>query len=264
MASDLPVVVIPTHRRRDLLAAAVASARPAPVVVVDDSPQGLSRLPGPHWLRTTGSVGFARAANLGLAHAARTGHRAALVLNDDAVLEPGCLDTLAREWRARGGVVGPVLRDPSGAVQSAGFRLARWGRLAALRSIPADVARVDAVSGACLLVGTTWRFDPGFSHGMEDIELCRRVRAAGASVRLCPRATCRHEGGATLSTRSPAAQRQAVAGHLRLVGGGVRTVPVLALALAQVGREGGPVGRIGAVLDGYRDHRRRAARVQSP
>ena len=105
------------------------------------------------------------------------------------------------------------------------------------------------------MLGIQWRFDSRFVHGMEDIDLCMRVRASGGTVHVIPAAECIHEGGATLSERAPTAQRHAVAGHLRVVGGGWRTLPVLGLALAQVIREGGPRTRIPAVFAGYRDYR---------
>jgi len=251
-----PAVVIPTHARRDLLRAAVASCVDLPVVVVDDSPNGMGPLHGVTWLRTSGSTGFARAVNHGLDHLAQRGTRAALVLNDDATLQAGCAQRLWQVWTTRGGVVGPVVRRPDGTVQSAGFRLADWGRMKARDSVPQGISSVDAVSGACLLMGTSWRFDPAYSHGMEDIELCRRVRRAGGSVVLVPDATCVHVGGATVATTSPEAQRKAVAGHLRLVGGGWRSGVVVGLALAQVVREAGGVTRARAVVQGWRDWRR--------
>ena len=113
------------------------------------------------------------------------------------------------------------------------------------------------------MLGIEWRFDPRFVHGMEDIDLCLRVRAAGGTVYVIPDAECIHQGGATLSERAPIAQRHAVAGHLRLVGGGWRTLPVLGLALVQVIREGGPRTRIPAVFEGFRDYRT-ASSTQTP
>lgn len=248
-------VVIPTHSRRDLLVDAVKSCGDAFVVVVDDSPGGLRPIDGVHWVRSTGETGFGRAVNLGLDVLAARGCTAALVLNDDACLAPGALARLTEAWMHYRGVVGAVLRNPDATVASAGFGLSWWGRLRACTRPPSVPEQVDAVSGACLMLGIQWRFDPRFVHGMEDIDLCVRVRAAGGSVHVIPAAECIHEGGATLSARAPTAQRHAVAGHLRLVGGGWRTLPVLGLALAQVIRERGPRTRIRAVFAGYRDYR---------
>ncbi|HCH65912.1 MAG TPA: hypothetical protein DFR83_24130 [Deltaproteobacteria bacterium] len=248
-------VVIPTHTRRDLLPRAISSCGDVSVVVVDDSPGGMNPLGGVQWLRSGGDQGFARAVNLGLSQLAADGKRVALVLNDDATLAPAALAALTAAWRTHPGVVGPVIQDLDGNVESTGFRLEHWGRLQAHTTLPTALKSVDAVSGACLMVGVHWRFDPAFTHGMEDIELCRRVRKAGGSVHVVPHAHCTHQGGATVSRATPAAQRHAVAGHLRLVGGGWRTLPVLALAMAQSLRERGGIERFSAVFEGYRDFR---------
>lgn len=251
------VVVIPTHSRPALLAEAVAGCVPWPVVVVDDSAEGLPAMAGVRWVRSAGETGFARAVNLGLTAAAGMGARAALVLNDDAVPLAGCIERLAGVWETQGGAVGPIIEDSDGHVTSAGIQLASWGRLREGRTAPGGgVHRVDALSGACLMVGTSWRLDPSFRHGMEDIALCQRIRAAGGRVSLVGDARCRHVGGATVDRRSPQAQRAAVSGHLRLVKGGPRTPIVLGLAVAQVVREGGGPGRLRAVAAGWRDWRR--------
>ena len=251
------VVVIPTHSRRALLRRAVASCAPWPVVVVDDSPHGMAPLPDVHWVRGDGSGGYSTAVNHGLEAAARLDARAALVLNDDAVLLDDCVARLYAVWRDRGGAVGPLIEDDEGRLSSAGISLSAWGRLTERReAVSARVHPVQALSGACLLVGTSWRFDPAFSHGMEDVALCRRIRAAGGGVWLVGDARCRHAGGATLARTSPEAQRAAVAGHLRLLGGGLHTPVVLGLAVAQILREGGGAPRLRAVVGGWNDWRR--------
>jgi len=239
-----PTVVIPYRSRRDLLERALAAVDGWPVVVADDSDAGLD-LDVPR-VRLGGGVGFARAANAGLA-AVRT--PSAVLLNDDAAPEPGCLDRLARA----GGLCGPVLVGPRG-VESAGLRVRGWGRVVQLTAVPAQDGPVDALSGACLHLPAHLRFDERFRHGSEDVELCRRVGGATLIVG----ARCWHEGGATLDRRSELAQRHAVAGQLRLVPPGWRDAVVLGLAVAQVAREGGPITRLRGVSRGWRDARRDA------
>jgi GT2 family glycosyltransferase len=192
--------------------------------------------------------------NRGLAAAESRGFTHALVLNDDAAPEPGCLDALAAAWTADSGAVGPLLIGPQG-VESAGIHLSRWGRLRTRTEVPPGgrAVEVQALSGACMLIRAGSRFDAGYRHGMEDVSFCRALRRAGRSVRLVPTVRCRHLGGATLDRRSPAAQRHAVSGHLRLVGGGIRTPVVLGLAFAQVLREGPSRARVQAVGRGWWD-----------
>lgn len=237
-----PTVVIPYRRRRDLLVRALSAVEGWPLIVVDDSDDGLD-LDVP-MVRLGGGQGFARAANAGLA-AVRT--PAAVLLNDDAAPEPGCLERLA----AVGGVCGPVLHGPRG-VESAGIRVRSWGRVVQITAVPAHDTHRDALSGACLHLPAHLRFDERFRHGGEDVELCRRV--GGGTIVVSAR--CWHEGGATLDRASEEAQRHAVAGQLRLVEAGWRDAVVVGLAVAQVAREGGPMGRLGGIGRGWRDARR--------
>lgn len=234
-------MVIPHRRRRDLLDRALAAVAGWPVLVVDDTDAGLDLDVAK--VRLGGGQGFARAANAGLA-AVRTPF--AVLLNDDARPDPGCLDALARA----GGLCGPVLYGPLG-VESTGLRVSRWGRVVQRVDLPAADRAVDALSGACLHLPAGLRFDERYRHGVEDVELCRRVGGA----RLVASAWCWHEGGATVDRRSRAAQRHAVAGQLRLAGPGWRTPVVLGLALAQVAREGGPWDRLRGIAEGWADVR---------
>lgn len=253
-------VVIPCRVVRQHLSRALDAVAEERVFVVDDTDEGalsavqlgegVSVVPG------VGGGGFATAANLGLAAAESEGFTHVLVLNDDAQPEPGCLDALSEAWTSTAGAVAPLLIGQDG-VESAGIRVTRWGRVSQSLEVPAGgrPVSVDAVSGACILIRAEARFDEGYRHGMEDISLCRALRRAGKDVMLVPTVRCRHLGGATLNRRSPLAQRYAVSGHLRLVGGGLRTPVVLALAAGQVLREGADRRRLAAIRAGWQDWR---------
>jgi hypothetical protein len=98
------------------------------VVVVDDSDAGAPPLATAR-VRLSGGSGFARAANAGLAWAESEGYAWALVLNDDARPEPGCVEALLAAAGPGVGAVGPVLLGPEG-VESAGIRFSeRTARL---------------------------------------------------------------------------------------------------------------------------------------
>lgn len=266
------VVVIPCHRRWDLLPRAVAAAAPHPVVVVDDAPPG-SRSPHPAGVtvvRTAGSQGFARAVNAGLQAAEALGASHALLLNDDAVPEADCIARLCAAWGPGVGAAGPILVDLAGQVESAGAEIRWWGRVRTRTTAPrtgGDVV-VDGLSGACLLIPAARRLDEGFAHGFEDFALCRALSREGLRVVLVAGARCAHLGGATLGRDSRRAQRHAVSGHLRLLGRR-RFVPVVVgLALAQVIREGGPAARAlgiaGGVMDWWRAPVSTLRRPQNP
>lgn len=241
-------VVIPFHSQREALSEAIRSVGSCPVVVVDDSVAGGLIIDGVTVLRTEGEQGFASAANMGLAHWEAQAVQRVLLLNDDAALRPGAMDALREAWNEQDGALAPVVFEPEGPVY--GIDIGRFGRVR-LRSSP---GAVGALSGAAMLLRSSERFDRGFVHGFEDIELCARLRSRGLQVRVIPSAECDHAAGATVSRKSRLAQRRAMAGHLRWVGGGVPGAIAIGLGLAQVVRERGPAERILGVLDGVRDH----------
>jgi len=238
-------VVIPHRRRRDLLERALHHLQGERVLVVDDTDDGLD-LVVPK-VRLGGGSGFAVAANAGL-DAVRT--RWAVLLNDDAFPQDDCLARLARV----GGLCGPVLVGPRG-VESTGLDVRSWGRVAQRTDVPGVDRPVDALSGCCLHLPASARFDPRYTHGLEDVELCRRIGPSLGGARLVANARCWHEGGGTVHRASREAQRHAVSGQLRLVPPGWRDLAILALAAAQVAREGG-FDRLGGAWDGWKDARR--------
>lgn len=244
---DPPWIVIPTVHGGPLLAAALAAVEGWPVVVVDDSPAGEAEVPAGVARIGSGGRGFAGACNAGLAWAEQQGATRVLLLNDDARPAPGCVDALVGAWRAGVGALGAVLVDEAGTVQSAGIDHRWWGRVRERRRMPVEDAPVDAVSGACMMVAAAARFDPAYPHGMEDVELCQRLRQEGRAVVVVAQARCVHLGGATLDRAAPEAAGAALAGHLRLVGPGWRQSVALGLAVAQAVREGGARPRLAAL-----------------
>ncbi len=255
-------VVIPHHSQAGLLAMLLPRLAPYPIFVVDDSRAGVQpgAIPrGVTLLRSRGEEGFSRACNLGLAAVQDAGLPLALLLNDDARPLEGCIARLLEAWQAQPDVaaVGPLLLDPTGAIESAGIRVHRWSaRVRQQRRVPRGMRDVDALSGACLLIESHRRLDEGYRFGFEDIALCQELKRQGRRIILAPEARCEHLGGASMDRRSRPATRHALAGHLRLVAGRRgRTPMVLGMALAQVIREGGPPRRLLGLWEGWRDHR---------
>ncbi len=223
------------------------------LIWVDDSIEG-GRGPTGAEILETGGAGFAKAANVGLERAASRGVPWVLLLNDDAVPAPGCVAAL-RAAVERDGVVaaGPILEGPEG-IESAGLAFHEaTARLRQLTVVPETTSPVDALSGACLLVGSSVRFDERFPHGFEDVDLALRLRREGGTLVVVPAARCWHAGGGTVPRRSRQASRDAVRGHLRLAGPSrVRRGLVVAYALAQITRERGPADRVLGVWEAWR------------
>lgn len=256
------LVLVPHGGRLGLLPPCLEACRPWPTLVLDDSeatiPKGFLSPYAP-WVahfRTGPSSGFARVVNRGLHLAETWGFSLAVLLNDEARPREHCVfrlrEALGRDPRVA--IAGPVLVDEAGIVQSAGFRFSpRTGRLRARSRLPRREVSVDAVSGACLAMETRHRLDERFPFYFEDIELCLRLRRRGERVHLVPAARCVHLGGASVSPRTRRSTRLALQGHLRLVGPGpLRRWHVLALAAAQVLREGPRRERLAGLWEGWR------------
>ena len=167
------------------------------------------------------NLGFARAVNTGLRHAAAD---SVLLLNPDARVDAGCLQRLCQDFEElpRVGVAAPLLRDDQGQLHAGAGRVSSvtrrvalclpgGGRLRPFRaelSLSSDENRmrravdVGYVYGAALLVdrallNALGGLDERFFLFAEDEDLCRRVRQAGRRVLLDGRAIALHTGGAS-------------------------------------------------------------------
>ena len=140
-----------------------------------------------------------------------------------AFVNPDCFveaDTLARLRDAAASqgdaLVGGVLRGEDGALDAAArrrdpdFGAMLRSRLARELSIPRDPATplqpVDAVSGALMVLPRSLfvrigGFDEGYRLHAEDLDLCRRVRQAGAMVAVANKVEVQHVRGVSSRAR---------------------------------------------------------------
>lgn len=195
------------------------------LIVVDNASSDESRamlereFPEVQVIANDTNVGFTRANNQGL-RAARG--RAVLFLNPDTELIGDALRTMMRylEDHPDVGVVGPQLRYSDGRVQSSRRRfptlataflestlLQQWwpdnavARRYYLADRPDDQEQdVDWVMGACFLVrrqtiDQVGGFDERFFMYSEELDWCRRARAAGWRVVYLPTAQVVHHEG---------------------------------------------------------------------
>jgi GT2 family glycosyltransferase len=186
----------------------------------DDSLATIADLPA-DTLASGRNGGFGFGSNLG---AARGSAPLILFLNPDARLEPGALDALRRTLAEHPDVAlaGPAIRDEQGELQYTQRNFPRlrstWSQALFLHRVAPTAAWTDEVirdpeqygranapqwlSGACMLVRRSafeaiGGFDERFFLYCEDIDLCRRLRAAGHELRYVPDAAVRHVGGAS-------------------------------------------------------------------
>jgi GT2 family glycosyltransferase len=247
MTDPLVSIVVVSHNTRDDLLRCLASlggvSLPIEVVVVDNASSDGSadavaeRFPDVRLIRNDDNAGFGRANNQGLA---ATRAPFVLLLNSDAELRPGCLETLAGllRDRTRLGIVAPLTREEDGAVQvSFGPELTplrEWKqrrlvhgvkrrRPAALRAAADAASREHEpawVSASCLLarreaLAAVGGFDEGYFLYEEDVDLCRRVRQAGWAVLFTPAAEVIHHLGRSVARDPERARFEYQRSHLR-------------------------------------------------
>jgi len=249
LVDSLSAVVV-NYRSADLAVACVSSLRADGVeeIVVVDSASGdgvAERLaavdPPCAVVAMPANRGYGAAANAG---AAATSGSAILICNADLVVEPGTraalLGALTRDNGL--GAVGPRIDRPDGTrypsarafpslVDAAGHGFVGlvttenpWSRRY-LRTDAEEAGPVDWVSGACLAVrrrawDTVGGFDEAFFMFLEDVDLCRRLHAAGWGVAYEPAGRVVHVEGAS---RATAPYRMIAAHHVSLLRYGWRT-----------------------------------------
>jgi GT2 family glycosyltransferase len=181
--------------------------------------------PGTRVLASPRPRSFAANVNAGIAATAGT---YVLVVNPDAVPDPGAVEALAAfaDSRPRCGIAGPQLLWPDGTWQPSRRRfptlrgtLARRTPLRLLRppyerqrqhyhldERPEEPVQADWLLGAFLLQRRTMLeelggWDAGYRHYVEDIDLCYRAARAGWERWYVPQAVARHAYAAVIDRR---------------------------------------------------------------
>ncbi|HET7648575.1 MAG TPA: glycosyltransferase family 2 protein [Gaiellaceae bacterium] len=277
---SLHAVVLNWNGGDDTLAA-LASLDGLPVVCVDNgstdgSPEAIaSAFPAVDLIRTGVNLGFAGGNNVGIRRALERGADWVLLLNNDAVAEPGLAAALESAAAARpdaGLLACKILAVDGATVQYAGAtfrpRLGYSGRVAT--SGPEELRDVGRADGAALAVSRAaveraGLLDESLFLYVEDVEWSLRVREAGFAVVLVPAARVRHKGSAAsggsasttnlyYDTRNTIAVSERHA-PLPRAGRAVRRGVVVAAHLAQAARHPRRAAAVRAVVDGWRDAR---------
>ncbi|MCU1527343.1 MAG: N-acetylglucosaminyl-diphospho-decaprenol L-rhamnosyltransferase [Frondihabitans sp.] len=174
-------------------------------------------------VRSPGNVGYGSAANIGVATFGDDIDWV-LVCNPDTQVTEGAVDTLlaAADENPRAGVLGPKILEPDGTIYPSARALPSirngighavlsgiwptnpWTRRYQQRDVSASdtTTRVGWLSGAFLLIRRTafedvGGFDDDFFMYFEDVDLGRRMAAAGWDNLFVPQATVVHIGGAS-------------------------------------------------------------------
>jgi len=204
-------VLIVTHRGGTLLENCLRSVQtqslPAhKIVVVISSNAPVPATQGIQFLRTAQPADFAPAANLGLNKA---GTNPVLLLNDDTILAPDCLEILARQYGGPG-IYQPRILCPDGTVDNTGhwifadgFNIARDRGTTTQRA----AGPCGAFSGAAVMfspevLAQVGVFDDDFGAYGEDLDLSLRAIRQGFTIHHIPQAKVIHHLGATYGRTS--------------------------------------------------------------
>ena len=168
------------------------------------------------WLRGLEKKGelrlIANPDNHGFAHACNQGAQIArspllLFLNNDTEVTAGWLDAMAQAAQQPGtGIVGARLLYADGHIQHAGIEFINGvpdhphRHAAAAAPEVCQFRELDMVTGACFMIHRELflqlaGFDETYQNGVEDIDLCLRVRSAGRTVVYEPKAVVYHLEG---------------------------------------------------------------------
>jgi GT2 family glycosyltransferase len=213
-------VIIPVFNRASLTGAclrrlfATKTTVPYDVIVVDDASHDSSESTLHEFggqirvVRHDVNSGFAMSCNDGAAEA----HSDYLIfLNNDVFPETGWLDQLVRHAEANpaAAVVGSKLLYPNGTVQHAGIVISQerfprhiYSGIDGMHPAVNKSREFQCVTAAAVLVradafATASGFDASFKNGYEDIDLCLRLREAGAEIHYCHTSVLYHLETAT-------------------------------------------------------------------
>jgi len=244
--STLAIVVL-NYRTPDLVIECLESLRgeiqPGIVCVVVDNDSGdgsadrieefIARSGCGDWakvLRSAVNGGFAAGNNLGIRAVSARNY---VLLNSDTIVRPGAMAELLRALaeNPEAGMIGPGLEGRDGRIEQSGFRFphpvselvraAGTGLVTRLLSRyevplpPSEVpVEVDWLAFACVairraVIDQVGLLDEGFFMYYEDIDYCRKVRAAGWKILYWPSARVVHlMGGSSNITSSDPTRRR--------------------------------------------------------
>ncbi|HEX8100456.1 MAG TPA: glycosyltransferase family 2 protein [Actinomycetota bacterium] len=227
--ADLAVVVV-NYNAGDLILRCLRSAFESAgdarleTVVVDNASTDRSEelvagaYPDVQLIRNRDNRGFAPAANQGIR---ATAAPFVLLLNPDAEIVAGTLGGLLKVARdhPRAAAIGPLIREPGGRIYPSARKVPRagealghlflglirpnnrWSRAYTMADWDRRSERsVDWVSGSCLLLRRSvldevGLMDEAYFFGVEEVDLCTRLRRAGWDVLFTPEVEVLHQVG---------------------------------------------------------------------
>jgi GT2 family glycosyltransferase len=199
----LPAAVVVTWQAAGRTAACLdrlAQVAPAaPVIVVDNEsdPARLTEILGDRPVTAVPFAenrGLAGGANAGLDRAFAGGASHAVLLNDDVLVAPGCLEALVEVAGADSAAAPRIQADGPDAFAGGHLDRRGFGRHAE--------GAVEYLTGAALCIPAgVWervgRMDERLFLYYEDVDWCLRARALGVPLRVADRAEAEHAAGSS-------------------------------------------------------------------
>lgn len=167
------------------------------IVVADNGSREVPRIEGVELVENGANLGFSGGCNRGIERALELGADWVVLVNNDAVVEPGCFDGFRRA--AGHAVLAGVLLHEDGSVQWAGQRLSlRTGYSGRPdlhppthdRPVPRAVGALMAVPREAMQAAGA--FDEDLFAYVEDVDWCVRLARAGWPTTLVAAARARH------------------------------------------------------------------------
>lgn len=239
------------------------------------------RFPDVELVRLNENRGFAAGSNAGIGRALERGADWVLLLNNDAVAEPGLADALERaatERPAAGILACKVLFEDGRTVMYAGAsfnaalgysgRRVGFGKPDEYHELR-DVERADGAAMALsrVLLERAGLFDPALFAYVEDVDLSLRARAHGFEIVFVPDAVVRHTGSASTGGSASTHNLYYDTRNTILVTERSRPLPrvlrplrrsvIVGAHLLQAATHPTRRAAFGAVLEGWRDARAR-------
>jgi len=212
-------VILNTNRRDDTLACLASlqgnTYREHKAVVLDNASTDGSvdairtAFPQVEVVQLTANLGYAGNNNVGIRQAMKEHPEWILLLNEDTVLAPECLERMVEAGAAdpRIGIIGPLVYhfDSPDVIQSAGGKLDRYWQASHIGQNQRDYGQfiqprdVDWISGCCIVIRRQVMeqvgvLDERYFYYWEETELCIRARKHRWRIVHVPQAKLWHKG----------------------------------------------------------------------
>ena len=206
------IIIIITYNGLKWIDKCLSSCNGYSVIVIDNaSTDGTvehikAHYPGVTLIAQNTNLGFGQANNIGISHALKQGAAYVFLLNQDAYLQQGAIETLIEVHKKNKdyGILSPIHLNGNGTKLDRNFSYYlghdynSYFYLDAIKGTLSELYEVPFVNAAAWLVPketlmVVGGFDPLFYHYGEDDNYCQRVRYHGMKIGVVPQTYVNHD-----------------------------------------------------------------------